>query len=968
MFRRALCLALFATAAACGGSPKPLPPPALAPTAPTAAPAPAPPPAPANPAEAPLPLWSQITKGVLGNGLTYYILPAPKPAHRAFLWLAVNTGSNLEDKDQHGLAHFDEHMAFNGTARFPHGAIVDYIQSVGMRFGADLNAYTNYDETVFQLEVPTDKPGVLDKGIDIVRDWAGSATYDAKEVDSERGVVREEWRQRSGAGQRLRDKQFAVLFEGTPYTRSTIGELDTIDHAPRDVLYRFYKDWYRPDNMAVIVVGDVDPAALSKEITAKFGDLVNPAHERPRAHAGLPPMTGTRVSIETDKEATATDVSVYNLVPTRSRASRGDARRLVMEELYATLLDERYAVLARKPDAPFVRAGAGAQPLVREIDGFIRTAEAKNGQAEEALRALLVEVARVDAHGFTQTELDRARARLTRQFELVANTAPTRESPSYAEEIVRNFLDREFMIGGVAESKLDLELLPTITLPELNSLAQSYGGANNRVIAIAAPEGTKLPTEQRVRQIVDEVAKTDVPAWEDKAVATSLLTAAQVPKPGKVTKEKTIAALGVTEWTLSNGVHVVLKPTDFEADAVSLQGSAPGGLAEGKDKDFETDRFADAVVSLGGAGAFDAEDLTKVLAGKAVRVTATIATTTEQLSGTAATKDLEAMFQLAYLRMTAPRKDPAQVDIWKKAVAEQLGNLAHDPSFTFLVKASDELYKHNPRKQPPTPADVASVDLDKAFAFYQDRFGDATDFTFVLVGAFDPAAVKPLVETYLGSLPAHGRKEKEKDDGVRKVKGVDEKEWHAGEAPRAVVRFDYHGDEAWTRDRDRDMYVLGSILSNRLRDDLREDKGGVYGVGASGTITRPGHEERSFQINFTCDPQRVKELMTAVTADIAKLQAGPITPEELDRTREIFTRERETAMKTNAFWVGHLTSAYRFGDDPTIVLDPSGMLKRIDAKLVQAAAKHYLDAHEVFEGVLLPDAAAPPPAAPADKK
>ena len=961
MLRRALLSAVIALAA-CGGSPRPLPPPPTTPPAPTAV---TPPPSGSPVAtlgadDAPLPLWSQVKKGTLANGLTYYILPAHKPEKRAFLWLAVNAGSNLEDQDQRGLAHFDEHMAFNGTKHFPQAALIDYLQSIGMRFGADLNAYTSWDETVYQLEVPTDKPEFLGKGLDILRDWAGNVTYDPKEVEKERGVVREEWRLGRGANQRMFDKESKVLFKGSRYAEHLpIGEIDIIDHAPRDTLYRFYKDWYRPDLMAVIVVGEIEPAAIQKEIEARFGDLKNPAPERPRTKAEVPKADGTRVSIVTDHEATSTQVSVYNLVPTRSRASRKDDRRMVVEQIYQALLAERFAALRRKPDAPFIAASAGAEPIVREIGAFARNAQVKTGKTEEALRALLIEVARVERHGFTATELERARTNLARAYEEMEASEATHNSRSYAQEITRNFFEHELMVGSVAERKLAQEFLPTITLAELNQLATSYGGADNRVITVSAPDGTPLPTQARVLEIVDEVAKSDVPAWEDKPVATQLLAAA--PAPGKIVKEKVIASLGVTEWTLSNGARVIVKPSDFEADAVSFEASSPGGAATAKDADYGSIRWADQLVALGGVGAFDSEQLAKVLAGKQVSVQTAIGEATEGLAGTASAKDLETMFQLVYLRMTAPRKDQAQVDIWKQTVAEQLTNLKNDPSFAFQRDAVDVLYKHNVRKTLPTVEDIGKVDLDKAFAFYQDRFGDASDFTFVIVGSVDLARVRPLVETYLASLPAKGRKEKEKDVGIRKVGGVVKKTWTAGQAPRASVRLDFHADETWTRDKDRDVYILGQVLSNRLREDLREDKSGVYGVGANGFIARSPHQERTFSVQFGCDPKRVDELVTAVLDDVAKVAKDGVKDDELEKVRQTFTRQRETELRTNRFWTGWLDTAARYGDDPTIVLDLTGMLGRVTSKNVQASAKHYLDTKAYFEAVLLPaDAAAAP--------
>src|SRR3569623_2113605 len=549
-------------------------------SAPPAAPAPAPSPgtaaatagmpasAPAaDPDAAPLPLWPAVKKGTLPNGLTYYILPHHKPEKRAMLWLAINAGSVQEDDDQRGLAHFDEHMAFNGTKRFPKDAIV--------------------------------------KCLDILRDWAGDVTYDPEEVAKERGVVLEEWRLGRGANARLFDKHSKVLFKGSRYAdRITIGKPEIIEKAPRDTLYRFYKDWYRPDLMAVIAVGDFDPAAMEKEITERFGGLPSPKNERTRPGGGMPEATGTRVSIETDREMTGTVLTIENLLPHRPNASRNDYRRLIAEELYGAIHNERFATLARKSDSPFIAAAGGFTTVVRTVDAFQRFAQVKAGKTEEALRAVMTEVVRIEKHGITDTELERARTNMARRMEEAADTEDTTDSREFTNKITHNFIQAEQMIGRKAESKLTKEILPTITVAELNDLAAKFAGPDNRVVLISGPDGKPLPDQKRVMEIVDQVQHSDVPAWEDKAPSQALI--AKPPTPGKIVKEKTVDKVGITEWTLSNGARVILKPTDFEADNVIITATSPGGEAMASDKDYGNARFADALAQIGGVGAFAA--------------------------------------------------------------------------------------------------------------------------------------------------------------------------------------------------------------------------------------------------------------------------------------------------------------------------------------------------------------------------
>jgi zinc protease len=952
--KRLLSLCLVATIA-CGGSPKPTPLPVNPPIPTTTDGTPAVSPAPADPDDAALPLWPNIKKGTLPNGLTYYIMRHGKPEKRALLWLAVNAGSVQEDDDQRGLAHFDEHMAFNGTKRFPKNEIIKYLERIGMRFGADLNAYTTWDQTVYQLEVPSDNGEYIVKGLDILRDWAADVTYDNEEVTKERGVVKEEWRLGRGAGMRLFDKHAKVLYKGSRYAdRLTIGLPEILDKAPRDTLYRYYKDWYRPDLMAVIAVGDFDPAEIENEIKKRFGDLKAADKPRPRPQGGVPPAEGTRVSIQTDREATSTTVSIQNLIPHRPEASKRDHRRLVAEQLYSTILNERLGSLQRKPDAPFLNAAGSIGQSLRTVDSFSRFASAKEGKVDETLRLLLTEVVRIEKHGITQTELDRAITNVKRATERSAETAETRLSRSYTDEITRNYFEAEQMVGPTREKELTLEVLPTLTLAEINKLGQSFGGAEGRVILISAPDGKPVPTKERVLAIVDEVNKAPVTPWEDAAPQTALMDKA--PQPGKITKESTIDKIGVTEWTLSNGVKVVVKPTDFEIDAVSISGDSPGGEATAPDKDYPNARWGDEVAGLGGVSTFDVEVLAKMLAGKQVRVSASIGEVTESVDASGSAKDLETMFQLIYLRMTAPRKDEQAFGVWRNNFAEQITNALRSPDFRYARESQLALYKGHLRRKPPEPKDILAIDQDKALAFYKNRFGDASDFTFVIVGAVKLDELKPLVETYLASLPAKGRKEKEKDLKIRKVRGIVKKDYKLNSEPKANVQIDLHGDEKWSRDKDRDMFILSQVTSILLREVMREDMGGVYGVGAGGRISRSPFQERSFSFRFGCDPARVDELVKAVFDNAERMKKEDVPQDALDRVKQTFLRTRETDLRRNSFWLGTLSSAYRFGDDPTIVLDTEAVTKRITAANVKASAQKYFVTKQYYQSVMLPEA------------
>jgi zinc protease len=910
---------------------------------------------------APLPLWPRVKKGTLPNGLTYYVMKHGKPQNRALLWLAVNAGSVQEDDDQRGLAHFVEHMAFNGTKRFKENDLIKYLESIGMRFGPDLNAYTSWDQTVYQLEVPADKPDYVAKGLDILRDWAGDITFDPKEVDKERGVVLEEWRLGRGAQRRIFDKHAKVMFEGTRYAeRLPIGQAEIIQKAPLAAFLRYYKDWYRPELMAVIAVGDFDPVAMEKEIKARFGDLPAAKNPRKRPTGGVPPAKGTRVSIETDREATNTTLQIVNLIAHRPESSKRDYRRLLAEQIYSAILNDRLASIARRADAPFIGAFGGISDMVRDADGFQRFANVKAGKVEDALRTLLTEVTRIESHGITPTELERARTIMRRTYEQMADTEATRDSRTLTDEITRNFFENELMVGSEMEKKLALEILPTLTVAELNKLGASFGGEDGRVILISGPEGKPLPKQARILEIVAEVGKAKVDAWEDSAPTMALMEKA--PKPGTITKETKNDKVGITEWTLSNGARVIVKPTDFELDNVLITGTSRGGEAMASNKDYLTARFADDIVELGGVGELDVETLQKVLAGKQIRVSASIGETTESVDASGSVKDLEPMLQLLHLRMTAPRKDVQAFEVWRANFKEQIENALRSPEFRYARESNKALWRGHLRRKPPEPGDVAKIDQDKALAFYKQRFANAGDFTFVIVGAVELETLRPLVETYVASLPGKGKKEKEKDLGVRRVGGIVKKTFQLGTEPKARVQIELHGPQKWTRDNDRDMAILSQVLSIKLRETMREDLGGVYGVGAGGRITRSPYQERSFSISFGCDPTRTDEMIGAAFDTIAKVAQDGVDDATLERVKQTFLRARETDLRRNGFWLGWLTSAYKYGDDPALVLDTGPVVARMKSDLVQAAAKRYLDAKQYYQAVMLPEASDAKPA------
>jgi zinc protease len=901
----------------------------------------------------PLPLDARITHGRLANGLSYYVLPHQKPEKRAQVWLAVNAGSVLEDEDQRGLAHFTEHMAFNGTKRFPEHALTNFLEKSGVRFGADLNAYTSFDETVYTLQVPTDNAELFNQSFSVLRDWADGVSFDPAEVEQERSVVLEEWRLGRGAGMRLFDKQAKTLFHGSKYAeRITIGKPEIIQHASRETLLRFYHDWYRPDLMAVIAVGDFDAKSVEARIQSEFASLAAPPNPRPRPVVPVPPHSETLVSVETDPEMPVASVSIATKLPHRPEVSARDYRRKIAEHLYNAMLNERFEELSRKPDASFLGANSSTSALTRSTDVFRQSAGIKENAALPAFSSLLEEVLRVERHGFLETELERAKSRLLRRFEHAVKERNKTDARDFAAEMVRNFMLNETMPGAEAELELVRKFLPTFSIDELNQLGKSMS-AGSRVILVSGPAQMQKPSAEALLQTTRELDARNITAYTESSRDLTLMAAA--PAPGAIVKTGGVSDLGITEWSFKNGVRVIAKPTAFANDDVRMTAFSNGGTSLAKDADFESARFADTVVAQGGVGAFDALTLQKALAGKLVSVNPYIGELEEGFTGRASSGDLPLLLQLVHLSVTAPRRDEQAFAVWRSRELERASHRLLSPELTFAEEMLALTTQGHPRRRPVTPELLQRVDLDKSLAFYRDRFGDVADFTFVFVGNFSVEQLKPLVETYLGSLPSRGRKEAWRDVHVTWPTGARTKTVVKGHEPKSLVTLAFHGKQPWSRDADADMRALRDILRLRLREVLREDMGGVYGVQVNGAIARRPRQEYTFSVSFGCLPDNVEKLKGAVLEAIEKLEREGVAPDYLVKVKEARRRAHETELTDNGFWLHELQRAYTYGDDPRTIVDLAPELERITNERVRAAAKKYLATKQYVLGVLNPE-------------
>jgi zinc protease len=906
----------------------------------------------------PLPTDPKVRIGTLPNGIHYYIRKNLKPEKRAELRLVVNAGSILENDKQLGLAHFVEHTAFNGTTHFAKNDLVKYLQSIGVKFGADLNASTGFDETVYILPIPTDTTRIVDQAFTILEDWAHGQVFDSTEVTNERGVVREEWRLGKGAGERMLHEWLPIALKGSLYAdRLPIGNEQSIMSATPSRLRSFYSTWYRPDLEAVIAVGDFDPAQIEAEIKKHFAGIPKPANAPKRTYADVPGNTEPLIAIASDKEATGSDVDVIYKLPTEKTKTVADYRRDLTERLYLGMLNDRLDEIAQQPDAPFLGAqGSKGNFIGRNTDAFTLGANVKDGGIERGLEALLTEAKRVDEFGFLQPELDREKESMLRGYERAYAERDKTPSSGFVEEYIGNYLHGEAIPGIEYEYKIAQQLIPTITLADVNKLASNWISDANRVIIAESPqkEGVTIPTRADLLAAFDRSAKTHVTAYTETLSSDALVSKA--PVAGKVVSSRTIPSVNVTEWTLSNGVRVLVKPTDYKADEVLFSASSPGGSSLAPDADYMSAGLASQIVGLSGLGNFNRIDLQKKLAGKVASAGATIGSTSEGLSGRASPKDLETMFQLIYLDFTAPRFDPAAYAAFKAQADQYVANRGSDPDEVFGDTLSWTMASHNLRARPLTAATLAEVDPQKALAFYKDRFADASDFTFAFVGNVDTVTLKPLVEKYLGGLPSIHRKETFRDNGGEPPKGVVEKVVHKGVEPKANTVIEFTGACQYAPQTRLDFRALTELFQIKLDETLREKLGGVYSPSVGGGCSRLPHPEYSIAVQFNSAPDNVEKLSKSVFELIDSLKTNGPSAGDVAKVKEQLIRAREVEIKQNSYWVGNILARDQAGEDIAGLLGPyDEMLKNITGAEIQAAAKKYFDTSNYARFVLLPE-------------
>ncbi|MDO1500054.1 insulinase family protein [Winogradskyella maritima] len=908
-----------------------------------------------------LPITPKVKIGKLSNGLTYYIQNNGKPEDKVELRLAIKAGSILETEDQLGLAHFMEHMNFNGTANFEKNELVDYLQGIGIEFGADLNAYTSFDETVYILPIPSDDPEKLDKGFQILNDWAGNALLTDKDIDEERGVVIEEYRTRLGAATRMQNKYLDKIAYKSQYAqRLPIGTKDNLENFKYESLRRFQDDWYRPDLMAVIAVGDLDVETLEQKIKDNFGGLTNPENPKPRPEFGSENHEGTFVAIEWDEEATASQVQIYYKdkgEPQKTKTVQ-DYRDNLVQGLFNQMINNRLREYSNKPNPPFIFGFSYHGQIIGNKEAYQSFAQTQETGQMDALRVLLEENERVKRYGFKASEFERAKKDNLARLENFYKNSDKLESNRIVNSYVQNFLRESPIPSEEWRYNYAKDVFPTISLSEVNALIAKYLHDDNRLVVMTGPkkDGLTKVTEQEVVDLLDEVKNADIKDYEDEAVRAELMPVK--PAKGTVAKKEVNdegELIETTTLTLSNGAKVTYKKTDFKNDEILMSAFSYGGSSLYPDDVFKEVVYANGGLTEAGIDGLKKNDMTKMMSGKIVNVRPSIGAYSENFNGSAAPKDFETMFQMIHLYFTKLDKDDEAFASFVSKQKAFLGNLESNPNISFQIALGKFLNEGNPRYSGlPSAEDLDNANYDLAYKKYQERFANAGDFHFYFVGNVDEAQIADLASTYIASLPATDKRETYKVPGFRPKTGSNEFIFNKGTEPKSQVSLQWSGETKYDADEARALNALAEALSIKLIEKLREEEGGVYGAGARGSISKIPYGSYNFSISFPCAPENVDKLIDASIAEVQKLiDEGP-TAEDLDKVKKAKLLSRKDQLEQNRFWLNTIRSADYNDSDLDNVLEYEENVNALTRDDLQDVAKKYLS-KGYLRAVLMPE-------------
>ena len=870
----------------------------------------------------PIPTDPNVRVGKLENGLTYYIRHNELPDNQADFYIAQKVGSILEEDNQRGLAHFLEHMCFNGTTNYPGNLLREYLESIGVKFGANLNAYTSIDETVYNISnVPVTRETVVDSCLLILHDWANDLTLDHEEIDKERKVIHEEWRTRTGAMMRMYEKVFPVMFKDSKYAyRLPIGTMEVVDNFPYQALKDYYEKWYRPDQQGIIVVGDIDVDKVEEKIKKMFSPIEMPENAAERKYFPVPDNDEPIIAVAKDKEQQVPIIYLFHkheAVPDEMKNNMGYLAMNYMTSMVGNMLNARLEELTQKPEPPFIQAFAedGIYLLAKTKGAFMGLAVAKEDGILTSTEALMTEIERVRQFGFTASEYARAKADYLRALESAYNERDKMRNAQYVNEYVRHFIDNEPMPGIENEYAIMNQIVPNIPVDAINQMVKQLIGEKNIVLSVFCPEkeGMKYPTEAELKAVIDKVKAAKLEAYVDKVSDEPLMK--ELPAGGKVVKSEE-GPFGSKVLTLSNGVKVVMKKTDFKADEVRMQAFSTGGTSMFDDKDVVQFKLINQVAGLGGLGNFSNVDLDKVLAGKMASASAYVNSLTEGISASCSPKDMETMLQLTYLRFTAPRMDQDAFTSFISRNKAALANAEADPNTAFGDSINVALYNRHPRAISIKAETLDKIDYSKVMELYKDRFADASDFTFVMVGNIDEATATPLIEKYLGSLPSTKRNEKFRDVNPDIRKGQYENNFtREMETAKSSVLMVASGKCEYTQKNVVMMSMLGQLLNILYTQTVREEAGGTYGVSCNGQLSKYPEAEGVFQIYFDTDPERRPQMVELINKGISDFIAQGPKAEDLNKVKEYMMKTYQQNQKENSYWMGILNTMLWEGVD-----------------------------------------------------
>lgn len=891
----------------------------------------------------PLPQDPELLAGRLENGLSYYIKRNAKPENIAEMRLYVDVGSVNEDEDQRGLAHFTEHMAFNGTKNFAKAEVVNYLSSIGMGYYNGLNGMTSYDFTVYTFKIPTNDDEKLNKGLLILSDMAHQVSFEAEEIESERGVIIEEWRMGQDAGTRIRDAQNEVFLAGSRYAeRSPIGIYEVISGFEHDTIKRFYRDWYRPDLQSVVIVGDFDPHEMLELVEEYFGSIPARENPRPREDFSVPSNPEPIAVVATDPEYAQNVIQVMWKKPVTEFKSYHDMREEIKSNLFYTMLNARLNEHSKKPEPPYSFAMAFEYSMLRTMSTAAVYAIFSPGEAETALQTILTEAERVQRDGFLPSEFDRAKAELLRSVEQAVAQKDTQESSSVAWSLIDAIANQKVILSAEDQEQIIQFLLETVSLEDVNAVVASLIQDENMFISIGAPqkEGLSYPSEERLLEIARNVSSQEIEAYEDKTVNEPIMEV--VPEAVAFESEEHDAETGISTWVLANGVKVYAKKTNFKNDEVLLSATSPGGYTRYAEEDLPSALVLPQYVSESGFGKFDSVNLNKATSGKLARAGIRLSAYSEGLSGSCSPKDMELMFQMLFQYATNARFDASDFASFIRRTKNYNENLMLEPMQVFINRMFKEVQDNHPYSVDLSSVDLDTANLETVQRIYNDRFGDFLDFSFVIVGNYDEESLKELCQIYLGNLPTGGRIESLVDVGMRNFKGEKELLLHKG-SDRAFAAHFKSGEYLYSVQNEVDMQALELIMNDKLRENIREERSGVYMIQAmsqASEIPVPSYFLGTF---MACSPQRVDELSEATFATLDSLRAGHLDERYIVSARETLKQQYLENIKSNRYWLRNIEENIRLKRPLTEFLMRPESFENINLERMISTARRYLD-------------------------